>query len=290
MTDWLSNLWTLMDRYSECQHFSVFRDWIPEDAVEALLAKWLRPQVGESDAICPDCSLPAEDCTVIDAPSGRTMILAICRECGCRELASAESVCSVFDFEQIAAFLNSTLKLQGVYETRVAGHLWWLGATRWQGKLRDLWMVRHFAGIPEAIWKQSMLDSVRPIVLTMAEIPVCPPQATWWPAVARLSQVSHWQDGKLEILLQPLADIVRHQDEWLASRTASQRKTPHSKTIRRHVRAEINSMISNEMYVAAYRQHQSYRKAAEELSRQTGQKISKDKVARAVAAMIGIDT
>jgi hypothetical protein len=48
---------------------------------------------------------------------------------------------------------------------------------------------------------------------------------------------------------------------------------------------EIESMVSNEMYVAAYRQHQSYRKAAEELSRQTGQKITKDKVARAVAAM-----
>jgi hypothetical protein len=51
------------------------------------------------------------------------------------------------------------------------------------------------------------------------------------------------------------------------------------------VKAEIESMVSNEMYVAAYRQHQSYRKAAEELSRQTGQKITKDKVARAVAAM-----
>lgn len=114
--------------------------------------------------------------------------------------------------------------------------------------------------------------------------PRLPPQATWWPAVARLSQVSHWQDGKLEIRLQPLADIVRHQDEWLASRTASQRKTPHSKTIRRHVRAQINSMISNEMSAVAYRQHQSYRKAGQELSRQTGQKISKDKVARAVAA------
>lgn len=130
-----------------------------------------------------------------------------------------------------------------------------------------------------------MQDSVRPIVLTMADIPVCPPQTTWWPAVARLSQVSQWQDGKLEIQLQPLVDIVRHQDEWLRSRSEVQRKTPHSKTIRRHVRAEINSMISNEMYVAAYRQHQSYRKAAEELSRQTGQKVSKDKVARAVAAM-----
>ncbi|MGV2336254.1 MAG UNVERIFIED_CONTAM: hypothetical protein LVR18_19835 [Planctomycetaceae bacterium] len=203
-------------------------------------------------------------------PSGRTMILAICRECGCRELASEESVCSVFDFEQIAAFLNSTLKLQGVYETRVAGHLWWLA--RRGGK--ESCGISGWCGNSLAYRKRSGSNpcwiSVRPIVLTMAEIPVCPLQATWWPAVARLSQMSHWQDGKLEILLQPLADIVRHQDEWLASRTASQRKTPHSKTIRRHVRAEINSMISNEMYAAAYRQHQSYRKAAEELSRQTG--------------------
>jgi hypothetical protein len=29
---------------------------------------------------------------------------------------------AVFDFDQIAAFLNSEVKLQGVYETRVAGH------------------------------------------------------------------------------------------------------------------------------------------------------------------------
>ena len=46
-------------------------------------------------------------------------------------------------------------------------------------------------------------------------------------------------------------------------------------------------MVSSEMYIAACRQHQSYRKAAEELSRQIGQKITKDQVARAVAAMEG---
>lgn len=130
MTDWLSNLWTLMDRNSECQHLCVFRDWIPDDAVESLLVKWLQPQVESSVAICPDCSLPAEDCTVIDAPSGRTMIVAMCRECGCRELPSDEFATARFDFEQIAAFLNSTLKLQGTHETRIAGHLWWLGEKR----------------------------------------------------------------------------------------------------------------------------------------------------------------
>lgn len=289
MTDWLSKLWTLMDRHSECQNFSVFRDWIPDDAVDNLLARWLRPQFAGSLAICPDCNLAAEDCTVIEAPSGRTMVVATCRECGCRELPAEESAAAVFDFEQIAAFLNSTLKLRGMQETRVAGHLWWLGATPWQGKLRDVWLVRGFAGIPESTWKQSMQDSVRPIVLAMAGIPVCPPESTWWPSVARLSQVSQWQDGKLEIQLSQLTGIVKHQDDWLSARKASRQKTPHNKTIRRHVRAEINGMISNEMYVAAYRQHQSYRKAAEELSRQTGQKISKDKVARAVAAIQGGD-
>lgn len=82
-----------------------------------------------------------------------------------------------------------------------------------------------------------------------------------------------------------LMETVVAQDELQNQQRSIQPRLPAPRTIRRHVKAEIKSMVSNEMYVAAYRQHQSYRKAAEELSRQTGQKITKDKVARAVAAM-----
>jgi hypothetical protein len=75
------------------------------------------------------------------------------------------------------------------------------------------------------------------------------------------------------------------QDELQNQQRSTQLRLPASRTIRRHVKAEFESMVSSEMYVAACRQHQSYRKAAEELSRQIGQRIMKGKVARAVAAM-----
>jgi hypothetical protein len=54
------------------------------------------------------------------------------------------------------------------------------------------------------------------------------------------------------------------------------------KMVRRQVKAEIKSLLTDDAMVAAYRQHGSYRKAAEELTKQIGQPISKDKIARAV--------
>lgn len=52
--------------------------------------------------------------------------------------------------------------------------------------------------------------------------------------------------------------------------------------IRRAVKAEMKSQLSDDILVAAYKQQGSCRKAAEALSEATGKKISKDKVQRAV--------
>ena len=48
------------------------------------------------------------------------------------------------------------------------------------------------------------------------------------------------------------------------------------------MKAEIKSLLTDDAMVAAYKKHSSYRKAADALTKQTGQKISKDKVKRAV--------
>ncbi|MEY2724903.1 MAG: hypothetical protein RLZZ458_770 [Planctomycetota bacterium] len=100
-----------------------------------------------------------------------------------------------------------------------------------------------------------------------------------------LSQLSHWHNGQLVADHRRLMVTVVAQDELQNQQRSTQLRLPASRTIRRHVKAEFESMVSSEMYVAACRQHQSYRKAAEELSRQIGQRIMKGKVARAVAAM-----
>lgn len=48
------------------------------------------------------------------------------------------------------------------------------------------------------------------------------------------------------------------------------------------MKAEIKSLLTDDAYAAAYKEHSSYRKAAEALTRQTGKPISKDKVRSAV--------
>jgi hypothetical protein len=52
--------------------------------------------------------------------------------------------------------------------------------------------------------------------------------------------------------------------------------------IRRQIKAEHKSELSDDIYLAAYRQHGSVRNAADFLSNETGTTISKDQVQRAV--------
>jgi len=60
------------------------------------------------------------------------------------------------------------------------------------------------------------------------------------------------------------------------------------KVVRRQVKAEIKTLLTDDVCVAAYKQHNSYRKAADALTEETGRPISKDKIRRAVERHGGI--
>ncbi len=60
--------------------------------------------------------------------------------------------------------------------------------------------------------------------------------------------------------------------------------------IRQQVKAEAKSSLNDDVLVAAYRQFGSMRKAAESLSKETGQQFSKDQVQRAVLRAGGVQT
>jgi len=59
--------------------------------------------------------------------------------------------------------------------------------------------------------------------------------------------------------------------------------------VRRQIKAEQKTELTDEVYMQAYRQEGSMRKAAKFLTKQTGQLINKDKVQRAVDRLGGIN-
>lgn len=72
-------------------------------------------------------------------------------------------------------------------------------------------------------------------------------------------------------------------------RASSRRSRGMRLEIRRQVKAEIKSMLSDDALVAAYRAQGSCREAAAALSKETGSTVSKDKVYRAVCRSGGIE-
>ena len=59
--------------------------------------------------------------------------------------------------------------------------------------------------------------------------------------------------------------------------------------IRQQVKAEEKTALTDDILVAAYKQHNSMRKAADFLTSETGQTVTKDKVQRAVGRSGGIE-
>ena len=102
------------------------------------------------------------------------------------------------------------------------------------------------------------------------------------PAVIPLSELMTWHDDQPVLDVVAMADAVGAADARAASSHAVALGPTGKKMVRRQVKAEIKSLLTDDAYAAAYREHGSYRRAAEALTRQTGQPISKDKVRRAV--------
>ncbi|MCK6485432.1 MAG: hypothetical protein L6R00_14995 [Phycisphaerae bacterium] len=122
----------------------------------------------------------------------------------------------------------------------------------------------------------------RAIVLVPRHVP----DARIWsgpvPAVIPLGAVMTWDDDRPALDVMAMADAVGAADRLAASVEAIALGPTGKRMVRRQVKAEIKSLLTDDAYVAAYKQHGSYRKAAAALTEQTGQPIGKDKVRRAV--------
>ena len=282
--NWIPTLWTLIDTCNDGISWDALDDWMPPDVLDVLQSTWLR-QTSNSELItCPECGEHEEEPVVFAGRNGDVRMFIACPEFGRVQVYVDDLQLWRFDFQRIAQTVAESLNLTDAVTLAIPDRLWRLGRTQWRQQLREVWLCRQIESLESAQVRRHMQSSLRPILLCCDNQPERVDHQ-WCPALASLSQLSHWHGGQLAADHRRLMETVVAQDELLNQLRSTQPRLPAPRTIRRHVKAEIESMVSNEMYVAAYRQHQSYRKAAEELSRQTGQKITKDKVARAVAAM-----
>lgn len=189
----------------------------------------------------------------------------------------------------LATLAARALALPGTPKIVVPGRLWRLGRIPWEGKTREVLLARRMGDADAASVAVHVGPGGRAIVLVPHHIPE---ERTWpgrTPAVVALSRVATVDDRSIVIDGVAMAEIVVEADRAAEAAGIVAIDRVGKSMVRRQVKAEIKSLLNDDALVAAYKEHGSFRKAAQALTRDTGQLIAKDKVKRAVDRHGGSD-
>ena len=153
--------------------------------------------------------------------------------------------------------------------------------------MRDVLFARGLRRRDAIQFRRAITGAHRPIVFVGSEIP----EADFWqgrvPPLVRLREVATLVDAKIEIDVTQVIGLVRAADDDFDADEARDAKQQR-KTIRRAVKEEVKSLVSDDALVAAYKKYGSYAKAAAGLVAE-GVETNKWAVERAVQKEGGIE-
>jgi len=264
--------------------------WPAETLPRLMAAGFIRPAKSAACVACPNCYQEhSGEVTVRRGPDGRSRFFIHCPE-ALRVEVPAESLRQwTVDLDRLGRALAGALSLAGRRTLLVPGRLWRLGRTKWQGASRDVLFARGLLWPDGPAIIARIETQTRPVVIVANQVP--PP--AWWrrrsaPVIA-LVDVATLSDRGVELNIADVAAAITEADARnetfgnMRFDEAGQRQR-----LRRQVKEELKSHLMDDQLLAAYREHGSYRKAADAISKQTGAKITKDQVSRAVRRAGGI--
>jgi hypothetical protein len=263
----------------------------PPGELEALKRLGLvRQATGGLHAPCPNCGeAHIEPVTIRQTAGGTPRYFIRCPESMRVEVTAEMCVGWQADGDGLAKALSDAMDLKAKPKAIVPGRLWRLGRTPWKQATREVVLATRLQNADAASIAAHIGPGGRAIVL----VPRDTPDECIWPghipAVVALSRVAELKPQGIELDVSAVCEIVADADALAETRSALP-VDPEVKrqTVRRQVAAEMQSKEWDDILVAAYKQHGSFRKAARALTQQTGEPISKDKVQRAVERRGGL--
>ena len=285
MTDPLGVLWPLVDAAEPIIDHDIIGSW--PDGVRAWLQETsiLRRAEDASHVRCPECHGHVEEIIVRDGPGGRARYFVPCPEVFRAEVPPEARHRWAVHFDGLVAAVSAALSLSGRSKTLVPGRLWRLGRVMWRGVLRDVLMARGLDWPDGGAVRRGIRRARRPVVAVAARRPNVAQWGNRVPPVVVLARVAAFDEGRLT--LDPL-EIGAAMDAAEAPSAEEPATEQLKRMIRRQVKAEQATALTDDAYVLAYRRCGSVRDAAALLSRETGQQVSKDRVHRAIQRAGGI--
>jgi len=281
--DPLEWLWPLADATVPTVAVQHTESW-PDGVLDRLrAASLLMDDELAARVLCPECQDHYEEVLACEGPGRETYSFISCPALHrVRVPRSARRQWSV-NLPVLAQALAVTMSLTGKVAELAPRRVWRLGRTKWQDAARDVLLSRGLHWSDAATVRGSITQARKPIVF----VPRAKPPGDYWigrvPPIIALDQVALLGDAGIEI--DPLEIAASIQDaDARQNGTGVIEMNPEQLTllIRRQIKAEHKSELSDDIFLAAYRQHGSVRKAADFLSTETGATISKDQVQRAV--------
>lgn len=283
MKNALDCFWPLLEFVEPAMAESSQCAW-PKGVWEQLIeVGFLCRTVNAESVLCPGCYEHYEEVVALDYPDGGVKLFVPCPELLRAEVDPRLLHQWTGNFDHIVTQLAEALGLSGRPKELVPRRLWRLGRTTWLGRSRDVLFARCLNSDDSAPTRAEIVRGRRPIVFVPMNVP---PNRFWngrQPPVLSLMDFTALKDNQIEIEVLAVASAIHYADETSMLESPLQITAEELQTqIRQEIAGVQKFELTDDIIVSAYRQFPSYRGAADWLTRELGQAVSKDKVSRAI--------
>jgi hypothetical protein len=267
---------------------AVVRRW-PKEVFTTLSALGLVIRGPDADRVtCPECHDHVEEVVVLDGPNGDAEYYVPCPQFGRAAVpAGARRQWSV-DLRTVTTRLAATFQLTGKTTVLIDDRLWRLGRTLWNAHSSDVLLARGLHWENAAAVRGIIAAARKPIVF----VPDArPPDEVWRgriPTVLALSEVASLTDRGIDFDSTEIAAADQDAEAKATVRENGPQGEKLKSIIRQEVIAHAKFVLTDDVCLAAFRVHQSYRKAATHLSEKLERPVSKDRIKVAVDKAGGI--
>ena len=285
MLDPLGYIWPHIEFEEPLFEEAYVRHW-DDNAFARLRHAGIMQQAESADYfICPLCDVGhAEDVVTWETEAGIRRFAIPCPDNG-RVMLSPEQLRQwSVSCDRLVYLLAAGLGLSGEVSEIDTRRLWRLGKVKWKSGLRDVFFARGFdtrcllASPPDVGRHPSAI-----VLVPHARSANVKWNEQWVPAVVSLPQVARLEGDRVELDHSILIPMITEADEIAKQSSENRLNLQELKVlISREVKSIQTHELTDNVLLQAYIQEGSFRKAAEFLSRETGQEITKDKVHRAV--------
>lgn len=277
-------IWPLMEFRHPIVTNSVVASWPTGVHQQFIDLGFMLPAEHAGHVLCPECGEHEEEVIAADGPDGDPRFFIPCPEVMRAHVPPETLRQWAVHSGGIACALAATLGLTGRCTDLMADRLWRLGRTDWHGKSRDVMLARGLHWDDAAAVRAEIVRGRKPIVFVPSRLPA---DGFWRRSVPPVLVLSHYTalcEGEIEVEALAIATAIHDADddatssEGFVSVTEQQLKL----MIRQQIKAESKTELTDDILISAYRHRGAYRSAAEYLTEQTKQQVSKDAVFRAV--------